>query len=169
MHTGDLALLDGAGYCSIVGRIKDMVIRGGAPPGSRCLAARHAPARASVCWVVGTRSPRAGARGPASAGCWAVQRPPPTSAGCTEWTARRGLTCVRAVPAAARAAARLNAPPHSCAPLLAGENIYPREVEEFLHRHPAVAEVQVRPALPPLPPLWVSLPLPGRAAICMRE
>ncbi|KAI7846029.1 hypothetical protein COHA_000566 [Chlorella ohadii] len=52
MHTGDLAIIDGQGYCSIVGRIKDMVIRG-------------------------------------------------------------------------------------------GENVYPREVEEFIHRHPAVAEVQV--------------------------
>ncbi|MBM3584332.1 MAG: AMP-binding protein [Alphaproteobacteria bacterium] len=52
MHTGDLATLDDAGYCNIVGRIKDMVIRG-------------------------------------------------------------------------------------------GENVYPRRVEEFLHRHPAVADVQV--------------------------
>jgi fatty-acyl-CoA synthase len=29
MHTGDLATLDTEGYCNIVGRIKDMVIRGG--------------------------------------------------------------------------------------------------------------------------------------------
>ncbi len=29
MHTGDLATLDDEGYCAIVGRIKDMVIRGG--------------------------------------------------------------------------------------------------------------------------------------------
>jgi len=29
MHTGDLATIDDEGYCSIVGRIKDMVIRGG--------------------------------------------------------------------------------------------------------------------------------------------
>jgi fatty-acyl-CoA synthase len=29
MHTGDLATLDAAGYCNIVGRVKDMVIRGG--------------------------------------------------------------------------------------------------------------------------------------------
>jgi fatty-acyl-CoA synthase len=29
MHTGDLAVLDENGYCNIVGRIKDMVIRGG--------------------------------------------------------------------------------------------------------------------------------------------
>ncbi len=29
MHTGDLATMDEDGYCSIVGRIKDMVIRGG--------------------------------------------------------------------------------------------------------------------------------------------
>jgi fatty-acyl-CoA synthase len=29
MHTGDLATLDSEGFCSIVGRIKDMVIRGG--------------------------------------------------------------------------------------------------------------------------------------------
>ena len=52
MHTGDLAVMDDEGYCNIVGRIKDMIIRG-------------------------------------------------------------------------------------------GENIYPREVEEFLYRHPAVAEVSV--------------------------
>jgi fatty-acyl-CoA synthase len=52
MHTGDLATLDSDGYCNIVGRIKDMVIRG-------------------------------------------------------------------------------------------GENIYPREIEEFLYRHPAIQEVQV--------------------------
>ncbi|MDS0857560.1 AMP-binding protein [Burkholderia pseudomultivorans] len=29
MHTGDLATLDAHGYCNIVGRLKDMVIRGG--------------------------------------------------------------------------------------------------------------------------------------------
>ena len=29
MHTGDLATLDADGYCNIVGRVKDMVIRGG--------------------------------------------------------------------------------------------------------------------------------------------
>ncbi len=52
MHTGDLATMDGDGYCNIVGRIKDMVIRG-------------------------------------------------------------------------------------------GENVYPREVEEFLYRHPAIQDVQV--------------------------
>jgi fatty-acyl-CoA synthase len=51
MHSGDLATLDQDGYCNIVGRVKDMVIRG-------------------------------------------------------------------------------------------GENIYPREVEEFLHQHPAVQNVQ---------------------------
>jgi fatty-acyl-CoA synthase len=52
MHTGDLATIDDAGYCNIVGRSKDMVIRG-------------------------------------------------------------------------------------------GENIYPREIEEFLYRHPAIQDVQV--------------------------
>jgi fatty-acyl-CoA synthase len=52
MHTGDLATLDDEGYCNIVGRIKDMVIRG-------------------------------------------------------------------------------------------GENVYPREIEEFLYRHPAIRDVQV--------------------------
>ena len=52
MHTGDLATMDDEGYVNIVGRIKDMIIRG-------------------------------------------------------------------------------------------GENIYPREVEEFLHTHPAVSEAQV--------------------------
>lgn len=29
MHTGDLAVIDAAGYCQIVGRVKDMLIRGG--------------------------------------------------------------------------------------------------------------------------------------------
>ncbi len=29
MHTGDLATIDEEGYCSIVGRVKDMIIRGG--------------------------------------------------------------------------------------------------------------------------------------------
>jgi fatty-acyl-CoA synthase len=29
MHTGDLATIDADGYCAIVGRIKDMIIRGG--------------------------------------------------------------------------------------------------------------------------------------------
>jgi fatty-acyl-CoA synthase len=29
MHTGDLATIDEEGYCNIVGRLKDMVIRGG--------------------------------------------------------------------------------------------------------------------------------------------
>jgi fatty-acyl-CoA synthase len=29
MHTGDLGVLDGEGYCNIVGRLKDMLIRGG--------------------------------------------------------------------------------------------------------------------------------------------
>lgn len=52
MHTGDIATLDESGYCNIIGRIKDMVIRG-------------------------------------------------------------------------------------------GENIYPREIEEFLHRHPGILDVQV--------------------------
>jgi fatty-acyl-CoA synthase len=52
MHTGDLATMDADGYCNIVGRIKDMVIRG-------------------------------------------------------------------------------------------GENVYPREIEEFLYRHPAIQDVQV--------------------------
>jgi fatty-acyl-CoA synthase len=52
MHTGDLATIDAEGYCNIVGRIKDMVIRG-------------------------------------------------------------------------------------------GENVYPREIEEFLYRHPAIQDVQV--------------------------
>jgi fatty-acyl-CoA synthase len=29
MHTGDLATIDGEGYCNITGRVKDMLIRGG--------------------------------------------------------------------------------------------------------------------------------------------
>ena len=29
MHTGDLGVIDHEGYCNIVGRVKDMIIRGG--------------------------------------------------------------------------------------------------------------------------------------------
>lgn len=29
MHTGDLAVLDSHGYCKIIGRLKDLIIRGG--------------------------------------------------------------------------------------------------------------------------------------------
>ena len=29
MHTGDLGVIDEEGYCNIVGRVKDMIIRGG--------------------------------------------------------------------------------------------------------------------------------------------
>ena len=29
MHTGDLAVIDAGGYCNIVGRVKDLIIRGG--------------------------------------------------------------------------------------------------------------------------------------------
>src|SRR5262249_41815012 len=29
MHTGDLAVLDDEGFCNVVGRVKDMIIRGG--------------------------------------------------------------------------------------------------------------------------------------------
>jgi fatty-acyl-CoA synthase len=29
MHTGDLAVIDDEGYCNIVGRVKDLIIRGG--------------------------------------------------------------------------------------------------------------------------------------------
>ena len=29
LHTGDLAIMDDEGYCKIVGRLKDMIIRGG--------------------------------------------------------------------------------------------------------------------------------------------
>jgi fatty-acyl-CoA synthase len=74
MHTGDLATLDESGYCNIVGRMKDMVIRG-------------------------------------------------------------------------------------------GENIYPREIEEFLHRHPGIRDIQVIGVPDPKYGeelcAWI-IPMPGR-------
>ncbi len=74
MHTGDLATLDESGYCNIVGRMKDMVIRG-------------------------------------------------------------------------------------------GENIYPREIEEFLHRHPGIRDIQVFGVPDPKYGeelcAWI-IPMPGR-------
>ena len=61
MHTGDLATMDDEGYVNIVGRIKDMVIRGGenvypreieeflyAPPGRRRRAGRRRARRSAT-------------------------------------------------------------------------------------------------------------------------
>ena len=61
MHTGDLAVLDAQGYLSIVGRMKDMVIRGGenvypVSLGGLCsmctLPARACCARADPSWAL---------------------------------------------------------------------------------------------------------------------
>ena len=49
MHTGDLGVMDAAGYLNIVGRIKDMVIRGGEnlyPARSRSCCSSIPPLRA---------------------------------------------------------------------------------------------------------------------------
>jgi fatty-acyl-CoA synthase len=45
MHTGDLGVLDDEGYLNIVGRMRDMVIRGGENiyPGDRGSAVQHPP------------------------------------------------------------------------------------------------------------------------------
>ena len=61
MHTGDLATLDSRGYCRIVGRLKDMVIRGGEniyPAEVEDFLRRH-PAVADAA-VVGVPDPRFG-------------------------------------------------------------------------------------------------------------
>jgi fatty-acyl-CoA synthase len=61
MHTGDLAVIDSEGYCNIVGRVKDMIIRGGeniSPREIEEFLYRH-PAVADVA-VVGVPDPRFG-------------------------------------------------------------------------------------------------------------
>jgi fatty-acyl-CoA synthase len=61
MHTGDLASLDEEGYCNIVGRIKDMVIRGGEnvyPREIEEFLFRHPKVEAAQ--VVGVPDPRLG-------------------------------------------------------------------------------------------------------------
>ena len=55
MHTGDLATIDAEGYCNIVGRVKDMLIRGGENVYPReieeflCAIPRSRPCRCSAC------------------------------------------------------------------------------------------------------------------------
>ena len=61
MHTGDLAVIDEDGYCNIVGRVKDMIIRGGeniSPREIEEFLYRH-PAVADVA-VVGVPDPKFG-------------------------------------------------------------------------------------------------------------
>jgi fatty-acyl-CoA synthase len=61
MHTGDLAVIDEHGYCNIVGRVKDMIIRGGeniSPREIEEFLYRH-PAVSDVA-VVGVPDPRFG-------------------------------------------------------------------------------------------------------------
>jgi fatty-acyl-CoA synthase len=61
MHTGDLAVIDEFGYCNIVGRVKDMIIRGGeniSPREIEEFLYRH-PAVSDVA-VVGVPDPRYG-------------------------------------------------------------------------------------------------------------
>jgi len=55
MHTGDLATVDAEGYCNIVGRIKDMIIRGGEniyPREIEEFLFRHPMIRAVACFGV---------------------------------------------------------------------------------------------------------------------
>ena len=72
MHTGDLAVLDGEGYCSITGRLKDMIIRGGEniyPREIEEFLFRHT--KVSVVQVFGVPDPKFG-----EAVCaWIVVRP----------------------------------------------------------------------------------------------
>jgi fatty-acyl-CoA synthase len=78
MHTGDLATMDAEGYCNIVGRLKDMVIRGGEniyPREIEEFLFRH-PKIAAV-QVFGVPDERYGEQLCA----WVVQRP---GADCTE-------------------------------------------------------------------------------------
>ena len=65
MHTGDLAVLDAEGYCNIVGRVKDMIIRGGEnvyPRKSRNTSIGIPRSRMSPCSASGS-APRRSSRG----------------------------------------------------------------------------------------------------------
>ena len=59
MHTGDLARMDDEGYVKIVGRIKDMVIRGGENVYPREIEEflMHAPGRRRTCRSIGVPDP----------------------------------------------------------------------------------------------------------------
>jgi fatty-acyl-CoA synthase len=61
MHTGDLAVIDEEGYCNIVGRVKDMIIRGGENVSPREIEdfLYHHPAVSDVA-VVGVPDPKFG-------------------------------------------------------------------------------------------------------------
>ncbi len=72
MHTGDLATIDAEGYCNIVGRVKDMVIRGGEnvyPREVEEFLYRH-PAVQTV-QVFGVPDPKQGEE----LACWIILRP----------------------------------------------------------------------------------------------
>ena len=72
MHTGDLAVIDGEGFCSITGRLTDMIIRGGEnvyPREVEEFLFRHP--KVSVVQVFGIPDPKYG-----EAVCaWVVPRP----------------------------------------------------------------------------------------------
>ncbi len=72
MHTGDLATIDGDGYCNIVGRVKDLIIRGGENISPREIEEylyRHPKVQAVQ--VFGVPDPKYGE----AVACWIVARP----------------------------------------------------------------------------------------------
>ncbi len=111
MHTGDLAVIDERGYCNIVGRVKDMIIRGGEnvyPREIEEFLYRHPRCSTSRWWAF--RTPGTAKRSAPASGCATARRQArktsANSAGDRSRTTRCRATCVSSTASRSPSAAR---------------------------------------------------------------
>ena len=83
-------------------------------------AASSAPAATASCWAIGTRRKRPPTCSTPTAGCTPATSPSSTHEGYCNIVGRIKDMVIRG-----------------------GENLYPREIEEFLYRHPKIQDVQI--------------------------